>query len=118
MPTTKRSRSTKTAERRRAVRRNVKVLAAFRCQDEEAPIQDGFARAVSLSAQGALLELPDLYKVGQEFAIEFLLDNNFIAPVKGTIVRIDKRKDFYDVGIEFFKVPAKIKRLIEKQTES
>lgn len=109
--------STRIPERRRSMRRNVKVLAGFRCRDKEAPIQDGFARAISLSTVGALLELPDLYKVGQEFELEFLLDNNFIAPVKGNIVRITKRKEFYEVAIDFTKVPAKAKRLIEQQTD-
>jgi len=117
MPTPKSAQSTKSSERRRSMRRNVKVLAGFRCHDNDAPIQDGFARAISLSPDGALLELPDLYKVGQEFELEFLLDNNFIAPVKGTIVRISKRKEFYEVAIEFTKVPAKAKRLIEQQTD-
>ena len=117
MPTPKNSQSTKFTERRRSMRRNVKVLAGFRCHDKDAPIQDGFARAISLSAVGALLELPDLYKVGQEFELEFLLDNNFIAPVQGTIVRIVKRKVFYEVAIEFSKVPVKAKRLIEKQSD-
>lgn len=116
MPTAKTAQSAKTAERRRSIRHRVKVLAGFRCHDAEAPIQDGFARAISLSAAGALLELPDLYKVGQEFELEFLLDNNFIAPVKGSIVRIAKRANFYEVAIDFTKVPAKAKRLIEKQT--
>ncbi len=115
MPT--KTKSVKAAkERRRACRKNVKLLVAFRCNDPSAPIQDGFARAVSLSITGALLELPDLYKVGNEFKLEFLLDNNFIAPVKGKIVRIDKRKDFYEVAVEFVKVPVKVKHLIQAQT--
>lgn len=103
-------------EQRRACRKNVKLLVAFRCDDPSAPIQDGFARAVSLSESGTLLELPDLYKVGNEFQLEFLLDNNFIAPVKGKVVRIDKRKDFYEVAVEFSRVSAKIKHLIQAQT--
>ncbi len=103
-------------ENRRACRRNVKLLVAFRCDDTTAAIQDGFARAVNLSETGALLELPDPYRIGSEFRLEFLLDNNFIAPVKGHIVRIDKRKDFYEVAIEFSKVPTKIKHLILAQT--
>ena len=102
-------------EQRRACRKNVKLLVAFQCDDPTAPIQDGFARAVSLSEAGTLIELPDLYKVGNEFQLEFLLDNDFIAPVKGKIVRIDKRKDFYEVAIEFFKVPVKVKHLIQAQ---
>jgi hypothetical protein len=117
MPTPKTKTSKTSSEQRRSCRKNVKLLVAFRCNDSNAPIQDGFARAISLSTFGALLELPDLYKVGQEFELEFLLDNNFIAPVKGTIVRITKRKEFYEVAIEFSKIPVKAKRLIEKQTD-
>jgi hypothetical protein len=93
------------------------LLVAFRCADPTAPIQEGFARAVNLSDAGALLELPDLYKIGNEFELEFLLDNNFIAPVKGKVVRINKRKDFYEVAIAFAKVPAKIKHKFEEQTQ-
>ncbi len=103
-------------EQRRSVRKSVKLLVAFRCDDPSVPIQDGFARAVNLSEVGALLELPDLYKVGTEFSLEFLLDNNFVAPVKGVVVRVDKRKDFYEEAIEFIKVPASIRRKLEEQT--
>ncbi|MBI5030538.1 MAG: PilZ domain-containing protein [Chloroflexi bacterium] len=105
------------ADSRQTYRKNVKLLVAFRCDDPSAPIQDGFARAVSLSDTGALLELPDLYKVGNEFQLEFLLNDNLIAPVKGTVTRIDKRKDFYEVAVEFSKVPAKVKHLIREQTD-
>jgi hypothetical protein len=118
MPTPKTKSSKTLAEQRHSWRKNVKLLVAFRCDDPTAPIQDGFARAVSLSDTGALLEFPDLYKVGNEFQLEFLLDNDFIAPVKGTVVRIDKRKDFYEVAIRFARVPAKIKRVFEEQTNS
>jgi len=103
------------ADFRRAYRKNVKLLVGFHCYAPNAPIPDGFARAVSLSETGAMLELPDLYQVGNEFDLEFLFDNDFIAPLKGKIVRIDKRKEMYETAIEFAKVPAKIKRLIEDQ---
>ena len=116
MPASKTKSGKPSSEHRGFSRKNVKLLVAFRCSDPAAPIQDGFARAVSLSPVGALLELPDLYNLGNEFELEFLLDNNFIAPVKGTVVRIDKRKDFYEVGIKFAKVTPKIKRLIDEQT--
>ena len=115
MPKTK-AKPRKTAEQRRSCRKNVKLLVAFRCEDPAASIQDGFARAVSLSEVGTLLELPEVYKVGSEFHLEFLLDNNFVAPVKGKVVRIVERKEFYEVGIEFEKLPAKIKRKIDEQT--
>ena len=106
-----------TADARSLYRKNVKLLVAFRCDDPRAPIQDGFARAVGLSDTGALLELPDLYRVGNEFQLEFLLNDNFIAPVKGTVTRIDKRKDFYEVAVEFSKVTTKVKHLIREQTD-
>jgi hypothetical protein len=116
MPTIK-TKSKAAAEHRRAARKRVKLLVAFRCADPAAPIQDGFARAVSLSEEGTLLELPDLYKLGDEFELEFLLDENKIAPIEGKVVRIDKQKEFYEVALAFDKVPAKIKRLIEAQTD-
>jgi len=108
---------TKSSERRRASRRNVRLLTAFRFLDKNAPIKNGFARALSLSAAGALLETPDQFEVGQSLEMEFLLDDNRIAKVGGIITRINKRKEFYEVGIEFGKVPAKIKKWIEQQTE-
>jgi hypothetical protein len=115
MPITK-AKASKTAEQRRSVRKNVKLLVGFRCADPNAPRQDGFARAVSLSGVGTLLELPDPYRIGAEFDLEFLLDDNFIAPVQGKVVRINKRKDGYEVGIEFSKLADDILRKIEDQT--
>ena len=105
------------AESKQTYHRNVRLLVAFRCDDPTAPIQDGFARAIGLSDTGALLELPDLYQVGNEFQLEFLLNDNEIAPVKGTITHIDKRKDFYEVAVEFSKPTTKVKHLIRKQTD-
>ena len=117
MPTPK-TKSKVTAEQRRASRKHVKLLVAFRCVDSNAPIQDGFARATNLSEKGALLELPDLYQLGNEFELEFLLDENKIAPIKGKVVRIVKQKDFYEVALAFGKLSTKVKRLIEEQTDN
>jgi len=106
-----------TTERRRSSRRSVKLLTAFRMLEPNPIMKDGFARALSLSKVGAQLETPDHFTRGQKMELEFLLDDNKIARLKGVIVRVDTGKDFNKVSVEFEKVPAKIARWIEQQTE-
>lgn len=106
------------SERRKTSRGKVKILVAFKCLDEDAPIPSGFVRAASLSAQGALLESPDPFTVGQKLALEFLLDNNRIAPVNARVARVDKRAEYFEIGVKFSPVPLKIKRWINSQIES
>jgi len=104
-------------ERRQAVRRAVKLLVAFQCLERDAPAQSGFARAASLSTGGACLESPDPFVVGQHLALQLLLDENRVAPVNAQVVWTNPRAPFYEIGVAFSKVPAKINHLIGDQIE-
>ncbi len=108
-PAVKQTKKPKT-ERRRATRGNVKLLTAFR-----APNQNGFVRALNLSTYGALLESPDPFSAGQTLDLEFLLDENQLVQVAGTVLRVNKKGPFYLVAVGFGKLSAKIKRLITSQ---
>ncbi len=102
-------------ERRRATRGKLKLLTAYRCLDAGAETFTGFARALNLSETGALLESPDEFAVGQTLALEFLLDNNRIVQVPGQVARVSKRDNFYQVAVDFAKLPAPTRHLLAKQ---
>ncbi len=102
-------------ERRRAPRGSLKLLTAFRCLDVGKESLTGFVRALNLSSIGALLESPDKFDLGQNLALEFLLDNNRIAQTDGRVTRVSKRDKFYHVAVEFAKVSSKARRLIQLQ---
>jgi hypothetical protein len=106
------------AERRRASRGNLKLLTAYRCLDAGQESHTGFVRALNLSPVGALLESPDQFALGQNLALEFLLDNNRIAQTDAYVSRVSKRAKFYHVAVEFAKVSAKARRLIGLQISS
>ncbi len=111
---TRKTSKTKQVERRRAPRGKLKLLTAFRCVEGDTT-STGFARALNLSAVGALLESPDPFAVGQSIELEFLLDDNRIAQTVGRVTRAAKRKNFYHIAVEFVKMPAPTRRLIERQ---
>ncbi len=102
-------------ERRRSARAPTLVLVSIRRMQNDQVIWSGFARTLNLSAAGALIETPDKFKVGEHLTFEFLLDNNQIAPIEGEVTRINKSKGMNNLAVEFDPVPAKTKRLLNKQ---
>lgn len=106
---------TKVVDRRRSPRYRVKLLTAFRSLNPAAPIQTGFVRALDLSTTGALLESPDPFAIGENLALEFLINNDRIVQATGTVKRINKKSPFYHVAITFDKLTARAKRLILEQ---
>ncbi|MCI0476065.1 MAG: PilZ domain-containing protein [Anaerolineales bacterium] len=115
---TKRAPRKAPAERRQASRGNLKLLTAFRCLDAGQESFTGFVRALNLSSVGALLESPDEFAPGQKLAVEFLLDNNRIAQADVRVARVTKRENFYHVAVEFTRVSAQARRLIDQQISS
>ncbi len=105
----------KSTDRRRAPRHSVKLLTAFHSLDPAAPIQTGFVRALNLSTTGALLESPDPFAIGENLALEFLINNDRIVQATGTVQRINKKNPFYHVAVTFGKLTARSKRLILEQ---
>ena len=112
---TKRAPRKVVVERRRAARRNLRLLTAFRCLDAGKESHTGFVRALKLSPVGTLLESADEFAVGQNVSLEFLLDNNRIAQVEGQVAHVGKRKKFYHIAVEFRQVSPKARRLIRLQ---
>lgn len=104
-----------TPERRRASRGNLKLLTAFRCLDVDQETRTGFVRALNLSKIGALLESPDEFTVGEKLAVEFLLDNNYIAQADVRVTRVTRHEPFYHIAVEFTRVSPQARRLIDKQ---
>ncbi len=107
--------SPKKMERRKATRRNVKLLTAFRYLDANQELRSGFVRTLNLSTLGALLESPDAFQVGEQLSIEFLLDNNRIAQADVRVTRVTPRAPFYHIAVEFTRVSTRARRLIEQQ---
>lgn len=116
-PTTKKATSAlrKPVERRKAKRKSVKLLTAFRYLNANQELHTGFVRTLNLSTVGALLESPDEFKVGEPLSIEFLLDNNRIAQADVRVTRVTKEDTFYHVAVEFTRVSTRARRLIEQQ---
>lgn len=108
----------KTIERRKAKRKSVKLLTAFRYLNANQELCTGFVRTLSLSTVGALLESPDEFKTGEPLSIEFLLDNNRIAPADVRITRVTKEGNFYHIAVEFTRVSTRARRLIEQQVST
>ncbi|MCX7838744.1 MAG: PilZ domain-containing protein [Anaerolineae bacterium] len=105
----------KTTERRKAKRKSVKLLTAFRYLNANQELHTGFVRTLNLSTVGALLESPDEFKVGEPLSIEFLLDNNRIAQADVRVTRVTKEDKFYHIAVEFTRVSTRARRLIEQQ---
>ncbi len=95
-----------------------KLLTSFRRIEDGAPSESGFGRTLGLSENDALLESAEAFPVGQVLALEFLLDDNRVARVEGTVTRVAKTKGFYHSSIEFQKVDPKDRRLLAKHLGS
>lgn len=102
-------------ERRQAPRGKTSILTAYRCLENGNVTGMGFGRTLNLSQIGALLEAPDVLVVEQAVELEFLLDENKLVTVMGRVMRLDKVKTFYQAAVEFDKLDAKTKRLIDAQ---
>lgn len=109
------ARQKKVVERRRAKRKSVKLLTAFRYMNADQELRTGFVRTLNLSTVGALLESPDEFKVGEPLSIEFLLDNNRIAQADVRVTRVTQQEPFYHIAVEFTHVSARARHLIEQQ---
>lgn len=102
-------------ECRKARRKSVKLLTAFRYLNANQELHTGFVRTLNLSMVGALLESPDEYQVGELLSLEFLLDNNRIAKADARITRVTQADNFYHIAVEFTRVPTRARRWIEQQ---
>jgi hypothetical protein len=102
-------------ERRQAPRGKTSILTAYRCLENGNVTGMGFGRTLNLSQIGALLEAPDVLVVEQAVELEFLLDENKLVTVMGHVTRLDKVKTFYQAAVEFDKLDAKTRRLIDAQ---
>jgi c-di-GMP-binding flagellar brake protein YcgR len=107
--------SKKIVERRKAKRKSVKLLTAFRYLNTNQELHTGFVRTLNLSTVGALLESPDEFKVGEPLSIEFLLDNNRIAQADVRVTRVTKTEQVYHIAVEFTRVSPRAQRLLEQQ---
>ncbi len=102
------------SQRRSSPRHAVRRLVALRCLEAGQPTWTGFASTVSLGADGTTLELPDRMNVGQNLTLEFLLDENQVVQVEGTVTKITRAKNGFHVAIGFVKPNARAKRLLAK----
>ena len=103
-------------ERRSASGGKTQLLTAYRCLDENGnTTSTGFGRALDLSLVGALLEVPDQFPVGQKLSLEFLLNNDKLAVVEGTVTDVAPAKAFYRTTVGFAKLRATARRLIALQ---
>ncbi len=103
-------------ERRTSPRQTTRLLVALRCMDDGQVTWSGFASTVNLSADGVLLELPDRMVVGQQVALELLLDENEVVQVAGTVKRVRPVLVGYHIAVAFEKLDAASLRLLAKQT--
>lgn len=100
---------------RKMPRAKVQLLTSFRCLDAGKESWTGFVRALSLSETDAVLESPDELIAGQNFVLEFLLDNNRVAPVQAQVTRVEKKGDFYHATLSFAKTSAGTRKMIARQ---
>jgi c-di-GMP-binding flagellar brake protein YcgR len=101
-------------QRRSSPRHTARRLVALRCVEAGKVTWTGFASTLDLSATGTLLESPDRFAIGQRLALEFLLDENQVVQVEGTVSKVAKAKKMYHLAIEFDKLNAQAKRLLAK----
>ncbi len=92
-----------------------KLLTAFRCIEKDVVTSTGFGRTLDVGDDHIMLESPDAFPVGQSLALEFLLDNDQIAQARGHVTQITKGKGMFRARVEFDKLPAKTRRLLERQ---
>ncbi len=107
-----------TPERRKSPRGETNVLASLKQLEDGTVKWSGFAKSLNLSAGGVLLESPDPFRVEQTLTLEFLLDEDKVVQVHGTVKRVNKSKGLYRVAIEFLQASGEAKRLIAKQVKA
>ena len=109
------ARPTKKTAPRKPARVKVQLLTAFHCLDVGKESWTGFVRTLSLSETEAVLESPDEWRADQKFTLEFLLDNDRVAPVQAQVARVEKKGAFFLATLTFEPLPAKIRKLIAQQ---
>ena len=105
-------------ERRKSPRVTAHLLASFRCIDGGTVTNTGFVRTLNISEEGALLESPDDFPVGQTLALEFLLDYDRMVNVEGRVLRVHKNKEGYRIAVTFTNLTSANRRLLAKQVKS
>ncbi|MCL4393478.1 MAG: PilZ domain-containing protein [Chloroflexi bacterium] len=95
--------------------RRSKLLTSYRCVQDGAVTSSGFGRTVQLDGNGALLESPDAFSVGQPMVLQFLLDDDRVSEASGHVVRIRGAKGMYRVEIAFDSLPASTRRRLARQ---
>ncbi len=101
-------------QRRSSARRVTRRLVALRCLEAGKVTWTGFASTLTLTGKGTLLELPDRFAIGQRLELEFLLDENQVVQVEGTVSKVTKAKKMYHLAVGFDKLDAQAKRLLAK----
>ncbi len=107
-----------TPERRKKPRVNAHLLASFRCLDKDQVTLSGFVRTLNLSEEGALLESPDPFPIGQLLNLEFLMDYDRVASVEATVNRVTRNKEMYRVAVKFTNLSQANRRLLAKQVSA
>ncbi len=102
-------------ERRAKPRVTAHLLASYRCIEDGVVTLSGFIRTLNISEEGALLESPDEFKVGQVLSLEFLLDYDRIVSVEGRVTRVHKDKKPYRIAVIFTNLTPASRRLLAKQ---
>ncbi len=92
-----------------------KLLTSYRCLEGKAIISSGFGRTVEVGNDGVLLESPDLFPVGQQLDLQFLLDGDRLAEARGRVTRVRAGRGLFRVHVEFEKLTAKTRRLLARQ---
>lgn len=92
-----------------------KLLTSYRCFEGEAITSTGFGRTVEVGDDGALMESPDPFPVGQLLALQFLLDGDQLADARGRVTRVKAGRGLFRVRVQFEQLPAKTRRLLARQ---
>lgn len=110
-----------TSERRRTPRKTAHLLTSFRRIENGEVTLVGFVRTLDVSEEGAQLESPDAFVVGQMLELEFLLDNDQLINLEGKVVRVvppGGAQDQYRIGVSFAHLTRDDRRLLGKQVKS
>ncbi len=105
-------------ERRKSPRVTAHLLASFRCIEGGSVSNTGFVRTLNISEEGALLESPDEFSIGQILSLEFLLDYDRMVNVEGRVLRVSKNKEGYRIAVTFTNLTSANRRLLAKQVKS
>ena len=102
-------------ERRKQKRVEVHFLTSYRAR-ERAATTEGFARTLNLSLVGVMIESPDPLQVGQELTLEFLMDNDAVAKVRGRVLHVTPGRDDLHLAGIIFEAPARrVQELLARQ---